>query len=185
MPTGIYQRKLTGSMIYCKVCHKEFYVGKYRLNKGQGKFCSFKCFSQSYEYKIQRLEKMKTCRIGKTHTEETKTRIKNSCKGQKRTMATRIKMSKAMSGNKSPRWKGGISKEYYILRHSLKFKLWRESVFKRDNYTCQDCGERGGVLHPHHIKEFSKFPKLRFELSNGKTLCKDCHFKIHFKTWKK
>lgn len=74
-------------------------------------------------------------------------------------------------------WKGGVTPIHYKIRHSIEFKLWRESIFKRDNWTCQDCGVRGGKLHPHHIKPFATHPELRFELSNGRTLCVDCHKK--------
>jgi 5-methylcytosine-specific restriction endonuclease McrA len=41
----------------------------------------------------------------------------------------------------------------------------------------QECGERGGRLEADHIKPVSKFPELIFELTNGRTLCRDCHFK--------
>jgi len=30
--------------------------------------------------------------------------------------------------------------------------IWREKVFKRDNYTCQVCGKKGGYLIADHIK---------------------------------
>lgn len=63
-----------------------------------------------------------------------------------------------------------------LLRRSIPFKLWRESVFERDNYICQVCGNRGGKLAPHHINRFSKFPKERFEINNGITCCNgSCH----------
>lgn len=84
----------------------------------------------------------------------------------------------ARKGKDSHLWKGGITPINKAIRKSLDFRLWREAVFKRDNYTCQNCEKRGGLeLHPHHIKPFALFPELRLELSNGQTLCSDCHRK--------
>lgn len=64
-------------------------------------------------------------------------------------------------------------------RKSLEYTIWRTSVFERDNYTCQKCGERGGVLQSHHKKQYQYHPDLRFDLNNGVTLCKKCHQKIY------
>lgn len=66
-------------------------------------------------------------------------------------------------------------------RSSKDYKLWRLSVYERDNYTCQECGERGGKLNAHHIKSWRKHPDLRFSVSNGLTLCENCHKKKHKK----
>ena len=52
---------------------------------------------------------------------------------------------------------------------------WRKAIFQRDDYRCLDCGERGGELNADHIFPFSKYPRLRFMLENGQTLCKNCH----------
>src|ERR1022692_4646359 len=70
----------------------------------------------------------------------------------------------------------------YFLQHREKHgcaedRDWRKAVFSRDNYTCQDCGVKGGRLQAHHIKAFKAFPELRHTLSNGLTLCLDCHKK--------
>jgi len=76
-------------------------------------------------------------------------------------------------------YKGGISPENHIIRNSEKMKRWRYEVFKRDQYTCQHCAQIGGNLNAHHIKPFSEFIELRFDVSNGLTLCKSCHIKEH------
>ena len=56
---------------------------------------------------------------------------------------------------------------------------WRRAVLIRDDYTCQDCGRRSRHNHAHHIKLKSEYPELRLVISNGKTLCRDCHDKVH------
>lgn len=74
-------------------------------------------------------------------------------------------------------WKGGITPMNAAIRNSLEYEDWRKAVFERDNYTCQICYQVGGYLHVDHIKPFALFPELRFELSNGRTLCVSCHRK--------
>lgn len=88
---------------------------------------------------------------------------------------TRKKLSDSHKGEKSHLWKGGLTKKNDSIRKSLEYKLWRESVFKRDNYTCVWCLRRGGKIHADHIKPFAYFPELRFAIDNGRTLCIDCH----------
>jgi 5-methylcytosine-specific restriction endonuclease McrA len=56
---------------------------------------------------------------------------------------------------------------------------WRAKVFERDSYTCQHCEIRGKVLNAHHIMSFADHKHLRYEVSNGLTLCKKCHKSEH------
>lgn len=66
------------------------------------------------------------------------------------------------------------------LGKSVRYKIWREAVFERDNYTCVFCKRKkevSGKLNADHIKPFAYFPKLRFDLNNGRTLCEECHKK--------
>jgi hypothetical protein len=74
-------------------------------------------------------------------------------------------------------WKGGISDYNIIERQSSRYKEWRNKIFKRDDYTCQECGQIGGILNAHHIKPFSLYPELRYKMKNGTTLCEKCHKK--------
>ena len=89
--------------------------------------------------------------------------------------------NKFQGGGKHWNWKGGASSNSKKLRTSSEFKRWREAVFERDNYICVFCNKKGGELHPDHIKELSKFPNLVFDVDNGRTLCKECHQKRHYK----
>ena len=76
-------------------------------------------------------------------------------------------------------YKGGITPENRIIRNSQKMQIWRNDVFERDGYKCQKCNKIGGKLNAHHIKRFSEYPELRFDASNGITLCRSCHILEH------
>ena len=81
---------------------------------------------------------------------------------------------------RNPNWKGGITPENMVIRNSKEAREWKQAVLSRDEYTCQKCGAVEG-LHVHHIKPFSKFSDLRFEVNNGITLCERCHYEVHSK----
>jgi len=84
--------------------------------------------------------------------------------------------AKARRGEFSSSWKGGLTSTNIIIRNSKKYSEWRNKIYERDNWTCQDCGKRGNInLEAHHIKPFATYPELRFDINNGITLCKKCH----------
>ena len=124
-------------------------------------------------------EKIILAKRGKRRSEETKKKISKKLKGRKLPKETRIKMSLAHKGSKSHLWKGGITELNSIIRNSPKYRDWRLEVLAKDFYTCQGCLGRGGKLETHHIENFSSNRKLRFETSNGITLCYVCHKKFH------
>lgn len=77
-------------------------------------------------------------------------------------------------------WKGGVTSQNSIIRNSQEYKQWRKKVFERDDYTCRVCNKKNGqgkavYLEAHHIRDFANHQELRFEVSNGLTLCEDCH----------
>lgn len=143
----------------CKICGSKFEVKLGRAQQGFGQFCSRKCFFISYKPKIKRCI---CC---------------NKIIQNRVTKCIKCKLSTMPKGEANPNWKGGVTSINASLRASTKYKNWRTLVFKRDNWTCQECGQIGGELEVHHIRAFSLFPKLRFKKNNGITLCKDCHSK--------
>jgi len=58
-----------------------------------------------------------------------------------------------------------------------QYKEWHRKVLKKNNYICQICGNGGNKLQVHHIKSFSKYPELRFDVNNGKAVHRECHLK--------
>lgn len=115
-------------------------------------------------------------------SDETRAKMSRTRKGKRLSKEWREKISLSKRGERSHFWKGGISPEHERLRKTAQYKDWRKAVFERDGYTCQECGLRAGkgfgrrlILHADHIKPFALYPELRFDISNGRTLCFDCH----------
>lgn len=95
--------------------------------------------------------------------------------GRKITLEERIRHSAGALGIPVSEWAGFKRSELYRLRRSPEYREWRDAVYKRDNFTCQECGAHGVKLEADHIKSFALFPELRFDVGNGRTLCVPCH----------
>lgn len=92
-------------------------------------------------------------------------------------------------------WRYGKGKNINELKARIRllaeYKEWRLCVYKRDKFTCQICNKTNVRLECHHIKSFSSILNRNnihtitgaiycselWEISNGKTLCKQCHKK--------
>lgn len=116
--------------------------------------------------------------------------VGNRLKGVRKTEAHRLRISAVRiekgiaKKEKNPNWKGGITSIWL----KPEYRLWREAIFRRDGYTCKGCGKKNGegktvYLEAHHILPRRDFPHLTFELSNGITLCKECHDKTKKKEY--
>lgn len=184
-----------------------------RVSPMLGKYQSF---GAKAKMRKARLERKRI--LGYINSKETRERIGKSLKGRRLPIETKIKLSCALKGRKKPIfteahkrklseslkgrpqpwnsgnnshfWKGGISELSKHIKVSLLYRNWRESVFKRDDWSCQKCHKRGGrVLHPHHKKSFTSIlekNKIKtlasafqceelWNVNNGITLCEDCH----------
>lgn len=132
------------------------------------------CYSQEYKTKISNTLKRKGIKPP-------------SRKGMVTPLEVKEKLRKASikNGSKPPvrygkdncLWKGGITPLGVLLRTCNKYLKWRTKVFKRDKYTCQECGAKNGngksiVLNVHHKIPFSlllqKFIKCYNTLSPSK-----------------
>lgn len=110
-------------------------------------------------------------------------------KGKKMSEQSKEKLSQSkmglQAGNKHWNWKGGITPKHTKIRNDIENKLWRDSVFARDGYTCQKCMKQGVNINAHHILNFSDNEDVRTSISNGVTLCVKCHKCFHKKYGKR
>lgn len=94
------------------------------------------------------------------------------------------------NGKEHPKWKDDkISPFRKALRQSHLYKKWREEVFFRDDYTCQQCGKRGCELEAHHLSRYAEILNNNdiqtfdaaekceelWNIENGITYCVKCH----------
>ena len=97
----------------------------------------------------------------------------------------KTKISIANGGENNGMWNPELSteereKQKYHARRYPGYQSFRKSVYERDNYTCQKCGDKkGGNLVVHHLNGFHWDEKSRTEVDNGITLCNDCHNRFH------
>lgn len=170
-------------MSFCKYCQKELVRkhGETSFNFKKRLTCGHSCVAKSIKLHT------KPKNIGTKTKELWKdpsyvAHMVMAHTGKKQSRETIEKRVSKIRGDKNHAWKGGVATEAEIVRKSWAYRDWRRAVFQRDNYTCQNCNVKSGlgfavVLNAHHIKPFSQYPELRFELSNGLTLCKACHLK--------
>ena len=141
------KNNLRGKMYACGSCGKEVY--RYpkvtRNNKTGQYFCSRTCFN-----------------FGFVFSEELRAKIANSLIGR-------------YVGPLSPNWRGGISKGHREGYVSHRYSAWVLAVFRKDRFTCVFCGAYGSKIVADHIFPWCLFPELRYDITNGRTLCDSCH----------
>lgn len=160
---------VTHPLYICLKCKKIF---KSYQKKTNPKYCTIKCYSER-EVSDETRKRQSEARKGKTPWNKGV----NMWEGKQHPRGTKGRKFPERSGKNCHFWKGGVTQKNMVIRKSLEYRIWREKVFERDNYTCVFCKKRGGKLNADHIKPFSEYYELRFEIGNGRTLCIECHVK--------
>ena len=137
------------------------------------------------------------------HSEKTKEKIRLSQKKNKELFRSqklgdknpakrpdvRLKMSLAQRGDKSFRWKGGITKLYVGIRGLWEYGEWHKKIRERDCWACQICKKHGGKIDVDHIIPLYKLImqyniktiedarncEALWDINNGRVLCNPCH----------
>lgn len=149
---------------HCIICTMEFTNS--RLNKyGQ----------RIGKYTLAKWETAQTCSVPCYRISRRGMRVSTPTEFRKGSTPWNKGLNGYMGGPKNANWKGGVTGERHLLMGQLEYKLWRKSVFERDDYTCQICNKRGVVLHADHLKPWALYPELRYAIDNGRTLCVFCH----------
>lgn len=141
--------------------------------------------SRCHSPEVRRLigENTRRCLTGRPQTEELRKKRGDAHKGKPKPAWLRAKWSRALLGRLRPdlsgpnhyNWKGGTDPD----RRGMDGKAWRwaMAVKRRDQFTCQRCGltSKSG-MHAHHLWSFRDYPEKRYDVENGVTLCRRCHF---------
>lgn len=168
---------LTNKHIDCKGCNQPFRVTPSMLRQGR-KCCSVACkqkyvwSQESYRLKMSEAHKGKIpinikWLVENSRTEAHKERVRQSIPKR--------------SGKNHPRWIEDRNLIKKSERHtgegsSIALLRWTKGIKDRDNWNCQISNEDcKGKMESHHILNWIDYPELRYELSNGITLCHSHH----------
>ena len=157
--------------VSCKTCNKEWLKLKYRIKEWSGNCMS--CAKKNYK-----------------QTESHKKNVSLSMKGRTFTKEHLKNLSIAQIGDKGSNWQGGRTAINYVVRSLSLYKGWRFGVLSKDSFACTECGCLNN-LQADHIKPLSYLLKLHkintsqeakncpylWDISNGRTLCIECHRK--------
>lgn len=176
-----------------KYCSHQCYFDALRKNKKIKPITIKKAIKQKHIPNLRPPQKIITCLSCKT-----KFLVNNK---SRRKYCSRNCYS--IVGENNPNWKGGVQTLSQMIRGSKRNRLLIKNTLKKDNFTCQRCGVRGGSLQVDHFIPFSiiyeefidsyKFISqqddvyILFELAqdfypfwdddNFRVLCKSCNWK--------
>lgn len=211
----------------CKNCGKGFKIRKSQFERGRGKYCSKSCktkstiagwnkailktkwclyCSKSFEVRPCE-ESRKFCSKDCANKYRKNKKIASFSEEHKKKIGETNKLVSHPFGKDHPRWKGGITPFYNILRTLEEYNKWRMDCLRRDWFKCKICDSKKH-LEVHHKKSFKKLvneflqqynqfsiiddretlTRLAmtyvpfWDIDNGETLCAKCHKSLRRET---
>lgn len=149
---GIFIMIKNGIEVNCLNCNKEFYVAKWKLNLGQGKYCCLKCRYESQKGK----EPYNKGVTGKQVAWNKGMKGVYKCPSVSANNKLRI-------GEKASNWKGEKA-SYAALHMWVKRHLGKPSV-------CEHCNQSNAKYWANKSHEYKR------ELTDWLSLCAKCHGK--------
>lgn len=164
-----------------KYCEKHKYLSRWNSERAEqaGKKSQE---NGSIEYlKKWREDGGRSWNLGKKYGEGRKLPKCIDCQSQLGSYSLRCKpcAGKLRTGENNFNWKGDKYTSNYRERRRFQ-KAIQKQVLTRDDYTCQMCKVKGGILHVDHIQSFAEYVELRFNMDNCRTLCRKCHYLVTF-----
>lgn len=151
----------------CKYCNIDFYSKSHQNKK---KYCSIICSSKAQDKK-----EILNCKICNKEYKVSKCRVGISKFCSKKCLSKHTGyLASLRIGSLNKNYKGFDDTKR---KNKSKLKSWANVIKNRDK-SCKKCNSIVN-LQSHHIKSYSKYPELRFDLENGILLCNICHAKEH------
>lgn len=155
---GVHLR--TGDSADCAQCGNLFYMRGSYIKQGR-KYCSLACYVTATAAPPQ----LQICKQCSAEFTPKRNKIQPFCS---------YRCSKL--GINNPNWIGELNLKP---QRKPSSRVWRKAVYSRDNYQCQACGAKHKRLQPRHLDAYHWCVERRDDVTNGVTLCIDCHKEFH------
>ncbi len=184
----------------CEICKKPVYRRPSELKKWKSVCCK-ECRSELYKNRPP----SKNLELGRTKGDNHLTGIpKSAASNLKRSISHKkywaehpeqlVERGKKIRGEKHYHWNGNATKLNQAIRIMTENRKWMDAVKERDNHCT--CGSINN-LESHYIIPIATLiisfniklikdarqTKELWDINNGITLCRKCHYKLHGRTY--
>lgn len=185
-----HEGTLSGVSVDCANCGDTFRTDEYRLERSENLFCSTNCHD---EWRAENVSGEDAggwdggkvtfeCDWCGEESECWPSRLSNGnfCSDEclfkwRQEQMLEDNPLRGVTGEDHPAWKGGTDQSW---RRQPKWRRTALKVYRRDNYTCQNCGESDTEIHAHHIVPVHSNGD-KYDMGNLIALCSECHYEEH------